>query len=109
MLFSPDGGTLASGGEDGTIKLWDAARGEVLRTLGPLSRLPEALPGDALWFGIRWLGGALAVVLLGFGLSGRRSAARPEAVPVLTALLLVPLLLPWLVSLVWQPADYFLA
>jgi WD40 repeat protein len=26
-VFSPDGATLASGGADGTLKLWDAATG----------------------------------------------------------------------------------
>jgi len=33
IAFSPDGSWLASGGKDNTIKIWDAATGNVLRTL----------------------------------------------------------------------------
>lgn len=33
VAFSPDGGTLASGSLDHTVKFWDAATGQLLRTL----------------------------------------------------------------------------
>ena len=32
-MFSPDGGTLASASDDGTIRLWDVAFGEPKQTL----------------------------------------------------------------------------
>ena len=34
VAFGPDGQTLASGSDDGAVKLWDAATGEELRPLG---------------------------------------------------------------------------
>ena len=33
MVFSPNGSTLASGGDDGTIRFWNVATGELLRTI----------------------------------------------------------------------------
>ena len=35
VCFSPDGKRLASGGQDGTIKVWDVERGECERTIEP--------------------------------------------------------------------------
>ena len=33
LLYSPDGRTLVSGGDDLTVKLWDTGTGQLLRTL----------------------------------------------------------------------------
>ncbi len=33
VVFSPDGGQIASGGADRTVKLWDVSSGELTRTL----------------------------------------------------------------------------
>ena len=72
--------------------------------LGPLSRLSDGIPGDALWIAVRVAGASLTAFLLWFAVfRGREDEARPESVGILGALLVLPLLLPWLVSLVWQP------
>ena len=34
LAFSPDGKLLVSGSQDGTVKLWDAVKGQEIATLG---------------------------------------------------------------------------
>jgi WD40 repeat protein len=41
--FSPDGTLLASGSNEGTVKIWDVATGNLLRTLEGHSSLIESV------------------------------------------------------------------
>jgi WD40 repeat protein len=42
VAFSADGGLLASGSDDGTVKLWDISTSSLLRTLRPDRRYERA-------------------------------------------------------------------
>ncbi|WRZ87768.1 P-loop NTPase fold protein [Streptomyces sp. NBC_01007] len=53
VVFSPDGGMLASGGFDGTVRLWNPATGEELNTF-------DAHPGSVLSVAFAPGGGMLA-------------------------------------------------
>jgi serine/threonine protein kinase len=52
LVFSPDGGRLASGSDEGTIKLWDATGGQLLRPLkghtGPVCSVAFSPDGSRL-------------------------------------------------------------
>ena len=45
--WSPDGRVLLTAGEDGVVKLWDAATGRLMHTLGQDPRSPDET--DSLW------------------------------------------------------------
>jgi len=104
IVFSPDGETIATGSEDGTVRLWDARTGHERATLRLTNKKPHTLlitwSPDSRWLATRWYhgldrtteasiwdarNGSLLSTLAGHGASLNHIEWSPDGQTVLTA------------------------
>ena len=71
--------------------------------LGPLAKLRQGSSVPLLWSFARGFSGVLVVTLLALGVRAAARGRRPQSANALVVFLLLPLVLPWLVSVAWRP------